>query len=64
MGTALTWAKVLAEKQATARIMDVACMFARMMIKTKENVWLRWVLVCNKQSDKTNIRKANYYRSD
>lgn len=37
MGTALTWANVCAEKQATARIMDEGCMFASLMIKRRNS---------------------------
>lgn len=33
MVTALTWANVLAEKQAMASIIDVGCIFASVMIK-------------------------------
>lgn len=42
MGIALTWANVLAENKATARMMDVGCMFASVMMK-RRGCWLRWV---------------------
>lgn len=43
MGTALTWANVLAEKKATARKMDVGCMFAIAMMK-RRGCWLALIL--------------------
>lgn len=63
MVTALTWANVLAEKQATASIIDVGCIFASVMIKRRK-CWLRWLLVCNEKSDTPRVRKANYIRNN
>lgn len=58
MGTALTWANVLAEKPATARIINVGCIFASAMIKRRK-AWLRWFLVCNEESDTPRVKKAD-----
>lgn len=54
MGKTRTWANVLAEKKAAARIMDVGCMFAIAMIK-RRGCWVALGLQrkkrCNKESN-------------
>ena len=51
MRTAITWANVLVEKKARARIMDVDCIFASVMIK-RRGCWVALSLqrkkLCNK----------------
>lgn len=61
MVTALTWANVLAEKKATARKMDVGCMFAIAMIK-RRGCWLRWVALSLQRKKRCNkIQESNLY---
>lgn len=62
MGTALTSANVFAEKKATARRIDVRCIFAFTMIKRRE-CWLRWVALCLQRKKRCNrIQESNLYK--
>lgn len=58
MGKTRTWANVLAEKKATARIMDVGCMFAIAMIK-RRGCWVALGLQRKKRCNK--IQESNLY---
>lgn len=51
--TVLTWANFLAEKKATATIIDVRCMFASLMIK-RRGCWLRWVALSLQRKKRCN----------
>ena len=60
MGTAHTWANVLAEKQATATIINVGCIFASAMIKTKEML-IAMVLTLQRRKQYTKSQESRLY---